>query len=146
MFATAIYGVIDTESGQVGFSRAGHPMPILLPSGAAPPSEPTDGGGGLLGVFPNEIYPTAAVQLQPGDRLFFYSDGVDAIFGDDPNGPGAAWQRDLLGKGNIPTDQILGDFAHRMDNLAGSIEPKDDLTIITVEFEGMEMKREDVKT
>jgi sigma-B regulation protein RsbU (phosphoserine phosphatase) len=133
-FATAIYGVVDCVSGELSLSRAGHPMPILLPAGEEEPSELAADGGGLLGVFPEGVFPTVTLKMRPGDRLFVYSDGVEFLFSGNSDNPAATWQRELHGKRGMPTGQILSDFNERMDHLEGSLEPKDDLTIITVEF------------
>src|SRR5215213_6437920 len=60
-FATALYGVIDAETLQVTVARAGHPAPMVL-RGDGKTIEPLQPDGGLLGVFPNEVYDTATTR------------------------------------------------------------------------------------
>ena len=50
-FATAFYGVINTQTLELQYGRAGHPSPVLLRAGANV-LEPLDADGGLLGIFP----------------------------------------------------------------------------------------------
>lgn len=73
-FATACYGVLDTRDLKLTLARAGHPFPMLL-RGEDDRVESIEPEGGLLGVFEDEQYEQATVQLQPGDRLLLYSDG-----------------------------------------------------------------------
>jgi serine phosphatase RsbU (regulator of sigma subunit) len=134
-FATAIYGVVDAVSHEVCMARAGHPLPILLNAGDGQTSRLNCGGGPLLGVFPEEIFSTETVPLRPGDRLFIHSDGIDVVFPDDTGSEDHAWRCELTRMSGSNTSAILNEFSTRLDTQCGSLEPKDDLTIITVEIE-----------
>jgi sigma-B regulation protein RsbU (phosphoserine phosphatase) len=140
-FATAVYGVIDATSGEIKISRAGHPLPVLLPSGDAPPRGLGCGGGALLGVFPEEKFHTESFRLRPGDRLFVHSDGVDAVCSETGTEENGAWMRRLLGVRAQESARILSDFAHELDRKQGSLAPKDDLTIISVEMQEKQVAR-----
>ena len=75
-FVTAVIAQLDTETGRLRYLLAGHPPPLLVRSGrvvkelAHPPRRPlgfsAGSGDGLV----------ATEQLEPGDRLLLYSDGV----------------------------------------------------------------------
>jgi sigma-B regulation protein RsbU (phosphoserine phosphatase) len=132
-FATAVYGVIDTRTLRVQYARAGHPLPILMRRTGD--IETIDADGGLLGIFAEETYETRTVDLHPGDRLIFYSDGVEVAFaGDDDNAVDThKWKQQLVGSRQLPTDQMIYAFAEKLDSELGSIQPKDDLTMIAIE-------------
>jgi serine phosphatase RsbU (regulator of sigma subunit)/AmiR/NasT family two-component response regulator len=73
-FFSLLYGTIDTEEGTVRMVRAGIPYPIW---------QKRDGTlsllrvqGGALGVTPELAFTEHEVRLDPGDRLFLYSDGL----------------------------------------------------------------------
>jgi serine phosphatase RsbU (regulator of sigma subunit) len=78
-FATAVLARLDTLTGMIDVLNAGHPLPLLIRGGKVikelgpPPRLP-------LGIQPPPGRPiTAQVhreQLEPGDRLLFYTDGV----------------------------------------------------------------------
>jgi hypothetical protein len=76
-FTTAVLARLDTATGVLEYVLAGHPAPLLIRHGkvvkelTAPPRPP-------LGVTVAGGLPTAVEreQLEPGDRLLLYSDGV----------------------------------------------------------------------
>jgi hypothetical protein len=76
-FATAVLGRLDTTTGVLDYLIAGHPPPLLVRRGrvvkelSGPPRPP-------LGVTGRGVPPAMAAreQLEPGDRLLLYSDGV----------------------------------------------------------------------
>ena len=75
LYFTIAYGVINSHTGQVLMSQAGHPPPLWLQQNNNN-VEPVLGGGVPIGMMPDMEYETTRVQLQPGDRLFLYSDGI----------------------------------------------------------------------
>jgi len=73
-FISLVYGVLDRESRRFSYSNAGHNPPLLLRRDAAG-VEQLSAGGRILG-FNESSYSAETIQLQPGDRLVFYTDGV----------------------------------------------------------------------
>jgi phosphoserine phosphatase RsbU/P len=135
-FATAIYGIINVVSGEVRLSRAGHPSPTLVPGrGDQEIGDADIGGGALLGVFPEEVYPSGVLTLAPGDRLFVHSDGIELVFDGEPDADSdLRWKQELADLRGMETQQLLAEFSRRLDRECGSLAPKDDLTIIAVEM------------
>lgn len=73
-FATLAYGTIDKRTGETVVALAGHPCPIVLRrSGEIETLTP---GGLPVGIFPDALYESQRLRLDPGDRLVLYSDGV----------------------------------------------------------------------
>jgi sigma-B regulation protein RsbU (phosphoserine phosphatase) len=132
-FATAVYGVVNVKTLTVQYARAGHPLPMLMKRFGQ--FDFLDADGGLLGIFPGDTYETRTVHLTPGDRLVFYSDGVEVAFGSGEEGPVDThrWRHELTDRRELSTADMLHDFAKAMDAESGSLQPKDDLTIIAVE-------------
>ncbi len=73
-YFTVVYGVFDASRGQFQYVMAGHPAPIHLPKSGAP--VPLHGGGLPIGMIEDATYEDETVTLDPGDRLYFYTDGV----------------------------------------------------------------------
>ena len=73
-YFTLVYGVIDPITGRFEYVTAGHPSPIKLPAGGGP--YPVEGAGLPIGMLDDATYEDAALTLEPGDRLYFYTDGV----------------------------------------------------------------------
>jgi phosphoserine phosphatase RsbU/P len=73
-FVTFCYCAIDTANNRVTYAAAGHCPPILFhKSGKAVSLKE---GGTPLGIFPNRSYDDSGVQLERGDRLVLYTDGL----------------------------------------------------------------------
>jgi PAS domain S-box-containing protein len=73
-YFTLVYGVFDPAQERFNYVIAGHPAPIVLPR--LGPAVPLQGGGLPIGMIEHATFDDEAVTLQPGDRLYFYTDGV----------------------------------------------------------------------
>lgn len=135
-FATACYGVLDTRTMQLTMARAGHPFPMLL-RGEDDHVDTIEPEGGLLGVFEDEVYEETTVQLKPGDRLLIYSDGFECAFPDeDVNENGKRkvanenYAKEFLDLGNGDPGAAIQRLEDKLDEQAGSLNQKDDLTVL----------------
>jgi phosphoserine phosphatase RsbU/P len=72
-FMSLLYGVIDVRKKSLIYANAGHPSPVLM-SRTGPIH--LDSHGMLLGVLEETSYGTSELQLQPGDLLVAFTDGV----------------------------------------------------------------------
>jgi len=79
-FVTFFYGVLDAESHTLQYCDAGHPPPILASVNSVHQLHP---GGAVLGVFPAWKYEDSVIQLNPGDRLLLFTDGITEAPGSD---------------------------------------------------------------
>ncbi|MEM9416331.1 MAG: PP2C family protein-serine/threonine phosphatase [Planctomycetota bacterium] len=134
-FATACYGVLDTRSLELTICRAGHPFPMLLRDDED--VQTLEPEGGLLGVFPDEVFEEQVVQLKHGDRLLLYSDGFECAFPDDEIGKNGKrkvanenYAQEFLDLGNGDPSQAIHRLEDKLDTQAGSLNQKDDLTIV----------------
>jgi sigma-B regulation protein RsbU (phosphoserine phosphatase) len=73
-FITFFYALLDPATGRMSYTNAGHNYPLLLRAGGQ--VERLSEGGTVLGLFANTGYEQHQVQLEPGDLLALYSDGV----------------------------------------------------------------------
>lgn len=73
-FVTLFYAELDPESGALSFLNAGHNPPLIVH--AAGTVEQLASGGLPLGIKPDADYREGRTQLQRGDVLVIYSDGV----------------------------------------------------------------------
>lgn len=130
-FATAIYAQVDTKNNAVCFARGGHPAPVLLKRDGT--FSQVDVDGSLLGVFDDEAWPTQSVQLEPGDRMIFYTDGIELAFNREGEIGGDRWKQRLIESANNDTSSILSEFVADIDQRSLNADTKDDLTIVVVE-------------
>jgi phosphoserine phosphatase RsbU/P len=82
-FVTASVGHLQWRDGRlhVVLGSAGHPWPILVRPDGRTQSLP--GGGLPLGIFPDAEPATQELDLDPGDLLFFFTDGLTSACGPD---------------------------------------------------------------
>jgi sigma-B regulation protein RsbU (phosphoserine phosphatase) len=130
-FATALYGVLNTETLELTLATAGHPAPLLLREQTMT-EVPVEGA--LLGVFDHENYTASTVKLRPGDRLLVYSDGVEVAFGEDIAAQKGQWRDELFGRRSLSAEDLVLSFAAQLDREAGSLQPRDDLTLLVLEI------------
>jgi len=85
MFATFFYGELDSTTGELTATNAGHDPPILCRLDGS--IERISTGGLLLGIMEGMAYQEQTVTLQPGDVLVIYTDGITEALGPLPDLP-----------------------------------------------------------
>lgn len=131
-FATAIYGLINTQTFELTFARGGHPSPMLLRANGE--IETLDADGSLLGIFENEKFSDRIVKLAPGDRLFIFTDGVEVAFDEATVANPDRWREEIEKRRHLPTEELMQELVKTLDLGPGSLQPKDDLTVIAIEI------------
>jgi sigma-B regulation protein RsbU (phosphoserine phosphatase) len=76
MFVTALYGSLDTETGEFTYACAGHEPPLLADGAGRAPCYHLASEGRLLGLFEDVGLNDATLQLAPGESLVLFTDGV----------------------------------------------------------------------
>ena len=81
MFVTCFYAIVDPHSGTLKYANAGHDLPYLWRGGDADQLRAT---GMPLGLMPGMSYGQKEIELDCGQGVFFYSDGL--VEAHDPKG------------------------------------------------------------
>ena len=74
MFATVFFGVLDPETGQLLYVNGGHEPPVIY--SAAHVRSRLHPTGPAVGMIPNTDFEIQQAQLEPGETLLIYTDGV----------------------------------------------------------------------
>ena len=138
-FVTAAYVFLDTETGELTASSAGHPFPLLRSAKDSTVRE-VGGRGPILGRFSSAEYQEETLSLEPGDRLVLYTDGIvearnsaKEMYGE--NRLQALIARNVDFSADDFCDSLLAEIknwsGHRADDLQD-----DDLTLIVVDIRG----------
>lgn len=73
-FVTAFVGFLDGATGRFVYANAGHNPPVLLRANGE--VEWLAAGGLILGILPEAPFESGSAQLEPGDLIVLYTDGV----------------------------------------------------------------------
>ena len=108
-FCTAIFAVLDLEQGGARLCEAngGHPPVALLHRGEPEFFTPT---AGLLGVMPEAEFGERIHQLEPGDTLVFYTDGVSEARHDGEEFGDTRLAEVLRSLASAPAQQLADDL------------------------------------
>ena len=132
MFVTVFYGIVEGSSRRLTYARAGHDYPLVLRRGLA---LPLAGEGTALG-FPgveNLHLTEEQVDLQPGDRLVLYTDGlVDARASDGRTFGLGRLKATLCSFGHLSADALCAGTFGQLDAFRGEVEPYDDMTLLVM--------------
>jgi sigma-B regulation protein RsbU (phosphoserine phosphatase) len=79
MFVTAVYGVLELDSGKFTYANAGHNPPIFL-CGVKRTMEFLRRTGAALGIIDDLAMEDRTIKLEPDDFLLLYTDGVSEAF------------------------------------------------------------------
>lgn len=129
MFVTCLYGDLDPTSGILRFANAGHCLPIKITRAGA---QELRAIGMPLGLLPGMSYQENGTQLQPGDGLLLYTDGI--VEAHNPNNEMFGLPRLYERLAEIPCDPKAID--HLLACLAEFTGPgreqEDDVTFVVI--------------
>jgi sigma-B regulation protein RsbU (phosphoserine phosphatase) len=137
MFVTALAGILDLRTGQVEYADAGHEPPFILhPSGAVLKVDKV--GGLVLGFIPGEEFRSGTLQLNPGDTLVLYTDGVTEALNVDLELLGAEAIERTLAQAKHPagSEAILNAVLEGMYAFVGEAKQSDDITMLVIQYRG----------
>lgn len=136
MFVTLFYGILHLRTGALEYSSGGHNPPyVLAHNGAVEPLAKTRGMA--LGVLEDTAYQSKTFQLQAGDRLFLYTDGVTEAMDRAYNQFSDPRLLDCLtrARGLSPEDLIHGVLGE-LRRFSSGAEQSDDITALAVHYQG----------
>jgi sigma-B regulation protein RsbU (phosphoserine phosphatase) len=134
-FCTAVYGVLDVETLELTYARAGHPLPLLVSRDGRVDSLAAEGS--LLGVFSDQHFQSYTHQLTRGDRIVLYSDGAEETFRPDglPKAINKPFAEIIRPWATMHRDQMLLQLAASIDIAFGRGDPPDDITVVVMDIE-----------
>ncbi len=135
LFVTGWMGVLEISTGKFVYVNAGHNPPLLKRAGGTfewLKSRPGFVLAGMEGVR----YRENTLQLEPGDRLYLYTDGVteatnsrEELFGDE------RLQNALNEYMDLPVEQFLPKIKECIDAFVGGADQFDDITMLALDYQ-----------
>ena len=138
MFVTAWMGILDLTTGNVKFANAGHNPPLLKRANGSFEYLKTRAGFVLAGME-GIRYRAGEITLNPGDRIFLYTDGVpeatnteNKLYGEDR----------LLAfmnqNSNVKATELLSALKANIDEFVGEAPQFDDITMLMLDYKPKE--------
>jgi sigma-B regulation protein RsbU (phosphoserine phosphatase) len=131
-FATCCYCLLNIKTLQLTFARAGHPYPILIRAGEQPQRLEIEGS--LLGIFGQAEYVQESIQLQQGDKLLLYSDGLEPFISSFDDKGDFNFSKEFYEIGDLPIVEMMDKFNTLAQNLKIAPSEADDITMVGLEI------------
>ena len=132
MFITVAAASIDTHLHRMVFAGAGHPPAMLVRRGQSPLL--LESRSAILGVLPDAVdtTPSLELQLEPGDRIVLYTDGITEVFNSRGEMLGIEGIREIVHQTSTLSAQEMKQGI--LDGVAAwrSGPPSDDVSLVLV--------------
>ncbi|HPF71804.1 MAG TPA: SpoIIE family protein phosphatase, partial [Candidatus Krumholzibacteria bacterium] len=141
MFATFFYAELDTRTGLLTSTNAGHNPPVVVRADGA--VETLGEGGLLIGMLPDQPYAQQETLLGPGDVVVLYTDGITEAAGPsaEPDDPSAMFGDDELvdvvrRHAHLPAVGIKEALLAAVARHTAGVEQSDDITLVVIRRKG----------
>lgn len=133
LFATAVFGTLDTETGHLVMCIAGHPLPLIVYKGNKRSYQHIQNP--MLGFIEGFSYRSFEVNLMPNDSIVLYTDGLTEARNSDGEEFGLHRLSEILTtkRGATPQESARILF-EEVDEFCGAKEPHDDRAILIVRW------------
>ncbi|MGF1572789.1 MAG: GAF domain-containing SpoIIE family protein phosphatase [Sumerlaeia bacterium] len=128
-YFTFLYGILNLETLEFTYTRAGHPGPLLIDQGKIQRFE--DSSCPAIGILENSTFVNHTLQLNPGAKVIFHTDGIEEV--QNPDGEEFGEERIhrvLRNAENESISQAIQRLHAAAKKFAGSVERADDMTIV----------------
>jgi phosphoserine phosphatase RsbU/P len=136
MFVTFFYGVLDTRTGELQFTNAGHNPPYVFSADGQFRSLENKGGP-MLGLFPDLAYEQAGTRLAPGDAILVYTDGVTEARNAADEFYNEKRLEDYLKAHSLEKmDHLVNGLHQDVQQFAMGVPQADDITALALRYNG----------
>jgi len=133
-FATFFYAILDIQNNNLCYCNAGQNYPILFHKDGN--YDLFDTGGIILGGISDYPFEEKSIQIQDGDLLFLYSDGVSEAMNQDEVEFGEEELIEILRNNrDLTSNELLEKIKDAIKLHAGGAPQSDDITIVIIKKE-----------
>ena len=136
MFVTVWIGILDLVTGLMRCANAGHEYPVLMRAGESYELY-RDPHSMALAVIPDLTFKDYELRLNPGDRLFVYTDGVPEAINEAEQEYGTDRLVEKLNTvKTLPQQNTLNAILQDLNEFKGKADQFDDITMIGFTYLG----------
>lgn len=144
IFVTLIYAVLDAGARRLTIANAGH-MPLVVRRPAPGEVRALDDSSGLpLGVLPDTTYESELFELQLGDAVLLFTDGLVEAMNPQREMFGMKRLLEVVGAGSSTADELLERTLQACQRHVGDAPQFDDTTVVALSFDGLDRPRPSV--
>ena len=133
-FVTLFAGVLDPKTGAIEFTNAGHVPPLVISATGVETLKSTDL---VVGLLPMAQYRNQRTQLNAGDSLVLFTDGVTEAEDAEENQFGLPAVGELIASfHNGDSEKILETIEKRVEQHIGDAPAGDDITMLAMTRRG----------
>ena len=133
-FFSLLYGMIDLRTLEWRFVCAGNPGPIHIGRGGAEPRVIAAHERLPIGIG-DRTYPEHLMKLEPGDRLFIYTDGIPEAMNPSREPFGTQRMLDSLASNHaLPLEESLASLWNEVERWRATSSGQDDASVVGVEI------------
>lgn len=141
MFVTALIGMLDIETGEFAYVNGGHCPPLVG-------RKQKDGNRAfdfiqlrkscMLGIEPTVEFPQLSLNLEPGDMLFLYTDGLTEAINTDDDFYSQARLKEVLNStsGSATAEEVIELVKKDVVTHSMGAAPPDDITLLGLVYLG----------
>ena len=138
-FLTIIYLIIDLREGNLTYSNAAHPPPILLRADGT--LQLLEEGGTIIGLDGILPFEEEQLTLQEKDKILLYTDGIFEVV----NGEGEMFGEErfhalVKSLSLMPVDVIVDEIIVAIKNFVSGVKLRDDVSLLGIEFKERKIK------
>ena len=138
-FFTIFYGILDTQNYKLIYARAGHCPPLVITKNQQ--IIELEQGGPALGLSKDVTHKDYTLDLNPGDRLLLYTDGLVDAKNTSGNPYSKKLLRDFLLKNqNMNINDLTHSVVTDVMQYIGNKDAEDDLTLMGIEIPNHEAR------
>jgi sigma-B regulation protein RsbU (phosphoserine phosphatase) len=134
LFITMFYASYNTATGRLSYANAGHNHPMISRSGQESCIE-LDADGLIIGVKPSVVFEERSIELQKGDVVLFYTDGLTEA--NSPDGEFFGNERVCKHLGSVShlsVKEIIDSFYRAITIFTESDTLQDDVSVVVLKI------------
>ena len=132
MFVTLFVGMLDLTTGKMNYCNAGHNPPLILANGEV--KEILGEVNIAAGVIPDFEFLEDHLEMNPGDTIFLYTDGLSEAENIDSQEYGEERVLQVAERTVSKPQTLIEVMTEQVQLFVGEAEQSDDLTMLAIEY------------
>jgi phosphoserine phosphatase RsbU/P len=133
-FVTLFIGILDVRSGIMDYCNAAHDFPYILHADGTIRKLSTSHGL-PLGIYKNKKYTSSRIDLQFGDMIILFTDGViNSKDGKNQHYGTERLEKNIQNLNDHSAEEVAGRLIKSIEIYEGDEKQSDDITLLTVRY------------